>query len=62
MKKKLKKDIVIPAGTILNQAPSNTVRYGNDHFECTVGLTDDSCGFLTYCLDGCGMDEWFEDA
>lgn len=59
--KRLKKDIVIPAGTIMKQAPSKTERFGDDHFSCTVGLTDDSCGFLEYCLDDPALSDWFED-
>lgn len=61
MQKRLKKDIVIPVGTILHKAPAKTERYGNDHFSCTVGLTDDSCGFLEYCLDDPALSDWFED-
>ncbi len=61
MKKRLKKDIVIPAGTILGTAPTVTRRHGSDHFDCTVGLTDDSCGFFTYCVDDPKLDEFFEE-
>ena len=61
MQKRLKKDIMIPAGTILRQAPAKTVRYGDDHFSCTIGLTDNSCGFLEYCLDDPTLSEWFEN-
>ncbi|HCY85922.1 MAG TPA: hypothetical protein DHV36_12375 [Desulfobacteraceae bacterium] len=60
-KKRLKKDIVIPAGTILGTAPAKTIRHGGDHFECTVGLTDDSFGSFTYCVDDPALSDWFED-
>lgn len=58
---RLKKDIIIPAGTIMSTAPVKTVRYGDDHFDCTVGLTDDSCGFFNYCVDDEKLDDWFEE-
>lgn len=61
MQKRLKKDIVIPAGTILNRAPTKTERVGDDHFDCVVGLTDDSTGFFTYCVDDPALSDWFED-
>jgi len=61
MKKRLKKDIIIPAGTIMSQAPRKTVRHGNDHFSCTVGLSPDSSGLFEYCIDDPGLSEFFED-
>jgi hypothetical protein len=63
MKKRLKKDIVIKAGTIFDTAPKKTTRHGNDHFNCVVGLTNDSAGFFNYCIDEDDKEltEWFED-
>lgn len=65
MKKRLKRDIVIPAGTQFRQVPhgSTTTRYGDDHYDHVIGLTADSCGTLTYLIDprDPGLAEWFED-
>lgn len=60
--KRLLKDIVIPAGTIFNQAPCKTQRHGDDHFSHVIGLSNDSSGDLTYCIDDPALDGWFEDA
>lgn len=59
---KLKKDIVIPAGTKFTRAPLKTERCGKDHFQTTLGLTDDTVGFIEYSIgpDDEGLDEWFE--
>lgn len=61
MKKRLKKDIIIHAGTIMNIAASKTVRHGQDHFSCTIGLSSDSSGSFEYCIDDPKLDEFFED-
>jgi len=61
MQKILKKDIVIKAGTILYEAPTKTVRQGGCHFECCIGLSNDSHGFFTYCIDDQTLDEFFEE-
>ena len=61
MQKRLKKDIVTHAGTILNQVPVKTKRSGIYHFPCTVRLTENSCGLLEYCLDDPALSDWFED-
>ena len=58
--KRLKKDIIIPAGTIFKPASQKTERFGNTHFEHTIGLTSDTYGVLTYCIDNNELDEWFE--
>lgn len=62
MKVKLLKDIIIPAGTIFNDAPTKTTRC-NGHVECLVGLTDDSCGSFVYDMlsDKENISEWFEE-
>lgn len=64
MRKKLKKDIVIPAGTIFNRIPKGSKsQYGKDFFEKSIGLTKDTCGDLRYCVDSDdpSLNEWFED-
>jgi len=50
MPKILKKDIIIPKGTIFYIAPTVTNRHGSDHYEHVIGLTNNSCDFLTYCI------------
>ena len=58
----LKKDIVIPAGTRFTVAPTRVERYGTGHVEALVGLTDDSCGSMSYFVDpdDPALFEWFE--
>jgi len=58
----LKKDIVIPAGTVFTRAPRKTERYENGHFEAGIGLSADSSGSVVYCIDDMGEEfkEWFE--
>ena len=62
MKKVLIKDIIIPAGTVFMDAPTRSERSGG-HVQATIGLTKDSCGFITYCLDDDSekLKEWFVD-
>jgi hypothetical protein len=62
MQVKLKKDIVIKAGTIFYTAPTKVERYDDSHFEHTIGLTDDTSGSLTYYVDKDDpkIKEWFE--
>ena len=50
------KDIVIPAGTIFTPAPLKTER-SLDHVEHVIGLTDNTYGSLTYCVDPDCKDE-----
>ena len=59
---RLKKDIIIKAGTIFKTAPSKTVRHGKGHLETSIGLSDDTCGSLVYTLDDSGdmCEEYFE--
>jgi hypothetical protein len=52
MKYRLKKDIVIPAGTIFDDASDEKVRYGDGVIHYTVGLTKNSFGDFLYALDG----------
>lgn len=60
---RLKRDILIPAGTIFFTAPTMTKRYGNEHFHHIIGLTDDTSGSLEYCVDEGDPEimEWFEE-
>ena len=58
MKLRLKKDIVIPAGTVFSDAPTKTIRKYGCFVETVIGLNADSCGFFT-CDTDCG-DELFE--
>jgi len=46
----LLQDIVIPKGTVFSPAPIKTER-SPDHFECTIGLSKNTYGTITYCLD-----------
>ncbi len=57
----LKKDIVIPAGTVLGRAPFKTTREGK-HYMATIGLSDNTCGSFEYCLedDIDELREWFD--
>lgn len=62
MKKKLLKDIVIPAGTIFDDAASKTVR-SSGHVETIIGLTNNTFGSLVYFVDDYKeeLKEWFSD-
>ena len=55
----LLKDITIPKGTVLEQAPAVTER-NNEHFDCIVGLSRNTCGEFTYCIDDDFRDELME--
>lgn len=50
MQVKLKKDIVIPAGTVFHNAPVRSER-SPLHVEHILGLTKDSTGSLIYFLE-----------
>lgn len=56
MKVKLKKDIVIPAGTILDRSPNKTERFGDGHVGCTVYLTGNECASFEMHIDPNGSD------
>ena len=60
---KLKKDIIIPAGTVFLDVTGLVVEHGRDNYEHTLGLTKDSSGSLIYGLDYAdpALGEWFED-
>ena len=63
MKKVLLKDLVIPQGTVFNEAPIITERVGGGHFEATFGLSKDSFGSIEYAFDEPDneLNEWFTD-
>ncbi len=58
----LRKEIVIPAGTVFRDCECDEVWHGYDNFETTVGLTKNSSGDFVYCIDPLDkeLDEWFE--
>ncbi len=67
MRARLKKDIIIPSGTIFDDACNMTVSYGTGMVSHIFGLTDDSSGEVFYGAgDGLGgldderLAEWFE--
>lgn len=47
----LVKDIIIPAGTILTDVSGTSRRMGNDVYEKTIGLTNNTFGYFTYFMD-----------
>ena len=51
MNYKLKKDIIIPAGTVLKPAPTKTLRTGHGHIQADIGLTSNTSGTFGYCLE-----------
>ena len=62
MKKVLIKDIVIPAGTVFDSAPSKTERFAGSHIQAIIGLSKDSSGSIEYCLDDMDNEkEYFVD-
>ena len=58
MQLRLKKDIVIHAGTVFTDAPTKTIRRHGCFVETVIGLNADSCGFLTCDIES--GEEWFE--
>ena len=62
MRAKLLKDIAIPAGTIFEDAPMRTRRFGKYHTEHILGLSKDTSGEVTYHVDPDDpmIREWFE--
>lgn len=59
---RLRKDIVIPAGTLMRTAPQKTERYGYNHVETTIALTNDMIAEFHVCLELLDdrLDEYFE--
>jgi hypothetical protein len=64
MKMRLKKDLVIKAGTLFVTAPTKTELYGSGHIEAAFGLSKNTCGVVRYSLDldegGDDLSKWFE--
>jgi hypothetical protein len=60
---RLKKDVVIPAGTMMSDINGITRRVVNDGFEKVFGLTNDTHGYFTYFIDEDDPEvfEWFEE-
>ena len=69
MKYRLKKDVVIPAGTVFDTAPWKTTRELSEApfdgaIDAIIGLTKDTSGVFTYHLDSADRDaleEYFEE-
>ena len=64
MEKVLLKDIVIPAGTVFSDAPTETRRAPGNFGETVIGLSKNTYGTLVYELNGDDADElaeWFAD-
>lgn len=61
MKKILRKDIVIPAGTVFTDAPLRTVRTQGEFIDCIIGLTKNTAGTFTYESNHPELDEWFDE-
>ncbi len=62
-KKVLLKDLVIPKGTIFNKAPEQE-SHGEDSFQADFGLSKNTFGAITYCVDTDfieELDDWFTD-
>lgn len=47
----LLKDIVIPAGTVLEQPPSKIELCDGSHKMCSVGLSNNTCGMFIYPVE-----------
>lgn len=60
MKITLKKDLVIPAGTVFECCDGVTRRFANGNFEATIGLTKNTCGSLVYGFEDELLEEWFD--
>jgi hypothetical protein len=61
---KLKKDIVIKAGTIFNCIDGSTHNYAEDNYSVLFDLGKDSCGEVVYSGindDDKMREEWFEE-
>jgi hypothetical protein len=63
MKKRLKKDIVIKAGTVFDCIDGRKTQYNNGNYSKLFGLTKNSYGEVIYSMDkdDKNLDEWFDD-
>lgn len=59
----LKKDIVVPAGTVFESICGRRSSYIDKCFSTLIGLTDDTSGELIYGIDELDekMNDWFEE-
>ena len=48
---KLKEDVIIPKGTVLECIEGCTTRYSDSMYEAIIGLTKDTAGHFIYCVD-----------
>ena len=55
----LKKDIVIPAGTVFECCDGVTRRFASGNYETTLGLTKNTSGSFVYGFEEELLDEWF---
>jgi hypothetical protein len=58
---RLKKDILIPAGSIFKRAPEKVVRYGDGHIDATIEYNANSIGMISAYIGDPDMGEWFEE-
>ena len=60
---KLKRDIVIPAGTLLNCVDGVTRSYCSGNYEAIFDLSKDSHGSLVYNFEPLdpALSDWFEE-
>ena len=64
MKFKLKKDIVIKAGTVFDCVDGESRKYYEGNYSHLIGLTDNTSGELVYGINTDFPDEeaeWFEE-
>lgn len=60
MKKVLLKDIIIPAGTVFDDAPYKCEYSKKCYVEAVIGLTKDTSGYITYQTSD-DLKEWFAE-
>lgn len=64
---RLKRDLVIPAGTLFGRAPERIDMDDSQFVEATIGLSKNTYGTLLYCAGEPGSDDrkelrrWFEE-
>jgi len=58
----LKRDLVIPAGTVFHCIDGTTRQFASGNFEATLGLSRDSSGSVVYGVEPNDAEcmEWFE--
>jgi len=65
LKKRLKKDIIIKAGTIFEDCSNRIIEmHDKEHIRYDFGFTKDGIGTVlcSYEKDDTELEEWFEDA